>query len=603
MRLQAEVLAAILLTVTLHACVLLLASPDVLAGRLVDSDCYLRLMRIEILLSGGGWYDSHVPLLNAPQGLEMHWTRLFDALILLLALPLMAFLALPDALFWAGALISPVLHVVAAGLIAWAARPLLGRAGTLLAVVLFLCQASLYGVFQVGRADHHSLLLVLAILVLALLLRWSLGPRTGLSAVVSAGFAAAMGLWVGSEALMTLAVGGGALGLMWIAGERGAARGLFAFALGLLGGVLLALVIERPPQDWFVAELDRLSIVQLVLAAALAIAAWLVTLIDQRRPGAGPALRILVCGILSLIPITVMALLFPGFFAGPYGEVDDAVRQVFLVNVQEAEPMFDRGPTTLADVVFTAGPVLIALPFAVWAVFRRRRERAAWLLMIVALGVYLAASMHQVRVLAYFQTALVLPWAGAIVALGTWFWQWSRRPWRAPLTALFLIALLGWHIVAGAVLLGTAGRQTVASWQDGCDWTSLGTLLGELDPPVTGTIATMVFPGPEIAWRSGIGVVSAPYHRNTQGILDVHALFLAQPDVAEGLARDREIELIVLCEAAPGRGGHAWYRDRSGDGGLYGLLAKAMPPDWLAAESLDGPLQGGFLIYRRTDRP
>ncbi len=603
MRLQAEVLAAILLTVTLHACVLLLASPDVLAGRLVDSDCYLRLMRIEILLSGGGWYDSHVPLLNAPQGLEMHWTRLFDALILLLALPLMAFLALPDALFWAGALISPVLHVVAAGLIAWAARPLLGRAGTLLAVVLFLCQASLYGVFQVGRADHHSLLLVLAILVLALLLRWSLGPRTGLSAVVSAGFAAAMGLWVGSEALMTLAVGGGALGLMWIAGERGAARGLFAFALCLLGGVLLALVIERPPQDWFVAELDRLSIVQLVLAAALAIAAWLVTLIDQRRPGAGPALRILVCGILSLIPITVMALLFPGFFAGPYGEVDDAVRQVFLVNVQEAEPMFDRGPTTLADVVFTAGPVLIALPFAVWAVFRRRRERAAWLLMIVALGVYLAASMHQVRVLAYFQTALVLPWAGAIVALGTWFWQWSRRPWRAPLTALFLIALLGWHIVAGAVLLGTAGRQTVASWQDGCDWTSLGTLLGELDPPVTGTIATMVFPGPEIAWRSGIGVVSAPYHRNTQGILDVHALFLAQPDVAEGLARDREIELIVLCEAAPGRGGHAWYRDRSGDGGLYGLLAKAMPPDWLAAESLDGPLQGGFLIYRRTDRP
>lgn len=603
MRLQAEVLAAILLTVTLHALVLLLASPDVLEGRLVDSDCYLRLMRIEILLSGGGWYDGHVPLLNAPHGLEMHWTRLFDVLILLLTLPLMAFLALPDALFWAGALISPVLHVVAAGLIAWAARPLLGRAGTLLAVVLFLCQASLYGVFQVGRADHHSLLLALAILVLALLLRWSLGPRAGFSAVVSAGFAAAMGLWVGSEALMTLAVGGGALGLMWIVGELGAARALFAFALGLLGGVLIALVIERPPQDWFGAELDRLSIVQLVLAVALAIAAWLVTLIDQRRPGADPALRILVCGILSLIPITVMALLFPGFFAGPYGEVDDAVRQVFLVNVQEAEPMFDRGPTTLADVVFTAGPVLLALPFAVWAVFRRRRERAAWLLMIVALVVYLAASMHQVRVLAYFQTALVLPWAGAVVALATWFWQWSRRPWRAPLTALFLIALLGWHIVAGAVLLGTAGRQSVASWQDGCDWTSLGTLLGELDPPVTGTIATMVFPGPEIAWRSGIGVVSAPYHRNTQGILDVHALFLAQPGVAEGLARDREIELIVLCEAAPGRGGHAWYRDRSGDGGLYGLLAKATPPGWLVAESLDGPLPGGFLIYRRTDRP
>ncbi len=65
---------AILLTLALHAFVLLLASPGVLDGQLVDSDCYLRLMRIEILLSGGGWYDGNVPLLNAPHGLDMHWT-------------------------------------------------------------------------------------------------------------------------------------------------------------------------------------------------------------------------------------------------------------------------------------------------------------------------------------------------------------------------------------------------------------------------------------------------------------------------------------------------------------------------------------------------
>ncbi len=78
---------------------------------------------------------------------------------------------------------------------------MLGRAGALLAVVLFLCQASLYGVFQIGRADHHSLLLVLAILALALLVRWSMGPRTSAMLAASAGLAVALGLWVGSEAL------------------------------------------------------------------------------------------------------------------------------------------------------------------------------------------------------------------------------------------------------------------------------------------------------------------------------------------------------------------------------------------------------------------
>lgn len=602
MRLRAEVLVAILLTLALHAFVLLLASPGVLDGQLVDSDCYLRLMRIEILLSGGGWYDGNVPLLNAPHGLDMHWTRPFDVLIILLALPLMAFLTLPDALFWAGALISPVLHVVAAALIAWAAGPLLGRAGALLAVVLFLCQASLYGVFQIGRADHHSLLLVLAILALALLVRWSMGPRTSAMLAASAGLAVALGLWVGSEALMTLAVGGGALGLMWIMGERGAARALYTFALGLVVGMLIALVIERPPQDWFLAEPDRLSLVQIVLAAALAVAAWLVLVFDRRRPSAGVGARLLACGVLGMIPIGVMAALFPGFFAGPYGEVDEAVRQVFLVNVQEAEPMFDRGTTTLADAVFSIGPVLIALPFAVWAVFRRRQEAAAWLLLIVAMGVYLAASMVQVRVLAYFQMVLVLPWAGAVFAVGAWCWHRCNQPWRAPLTALVLIVALGGHIVAGALLLGKAGRETVTSWQDSCDWSGLGTILGELAPPVTGTVATMVFPGPEIAWRSGLGVVSAPYHRNTQGILDVHALFLSGPSDAEAIARARDIELIVLCEAAPGRGGHAWYLDQAGDGGLYSLLAKATPPEWLAAESLEVPLAGEFLVYRRVGR-
>jgi len=434
-------------------------------------------------------------------------------------------------------------------------------------------------------------------------LRWSLGQRASQASVASAGFAAAMGLWVGSEALMTLAVGGGALGLMWIVGERGAARALLAFALGLVAGMLIALVIELPPQDWLVAEPDRLSIVQMVLVASLAVAAWLARVIDRRRPGTTIGSRLLSCAVLGLIPIGIMAAMFPGFFAGPYGEVDEAVRQVFLVNVQEAEPLLDRGPTTLADAVFSIGPALLALPFAVWAVFHRRQEAGAWLLLIVAMGVYLAASMYQVRVLAYFQMALVLPWAGAAVALAVWSWHHSNRSWRAPLTALVLITALGGHVVAGALLLGKSGRETVTSWQDSCDWTGLGAALSELEPPVTGTLATMVFPGPEIAWRSSVGVVSAPYHRNSQGILDVHALFLARPGDAEAIAQDRDIELIVLCEAAPGRGGHAWYRDQAGNLGLYNLLANATPPKWLAAESLDVPLAGEFLVYRRIRQP
>jgi hypothetical protein len=68
-------------------------------------------MRIEILLSGGGWYDTTIPSLNAPDGLMMHYTRPFDIAILLVALPLMVFMALNEPLFWAGALVSTLLQV------------------------------------------------------------------------------------------------------------------------------------------------------------------------------------------------------------------------------------------------------------------------------------------------------------------------------------------------------------------------------------------------------------------------------------------------------------------------------------------------------------
>ncbi|MDG2480698.1 MAG: hypothetical protein P8Q36_07500, partial [Alphaproteobacteria bacterium] len=106
-RLPEPFLAALLVAI-MHALVLVLGEPAALEGRLPDSDCYARLMRIEALLLGGGWYDGLLPLLNAPDGLVMHWTRPFDLVVILVALPLMVFLPLGDALLWAGVFVSPL---------------------------------------------------------------------------------------------------------------------------------------------------------------------------------------------------------------------------------------------------------------------------------------------------------------------------------------------------------------------------------------------------------------------------------------------------------------------------------------------------------------
>ena len=591
-----EPLIAAGLTLLLHGGVLLLASPGVLAGRLVDPDCYVRLMRIERLLATGAWWDGLMPLLDAPQGLVMHWTRLFDLVVLAFTLPFLPFMGLHDALFWGGAVTSPLLEVPAAMLIAWAGVACLGRRGALLAVVLFLVQPGIYGVYQIGRADHHSLHLTLAVAVLALLLVWSRRDAGGRTLPLLAGIAAGAGLWVGAEALMTIAVAGGGLALGWLLGRRDAAAALWRFALGLLLATLLALAVERPPAEWMSVELDRLSLVHGVLVLLLAGAAGLVALSGRRR-GDGLGRRLAVSAAGGLLVVVPMALLFPQFLAGPYGEVDPQVQAVFLANVREAEPMLARGATTWADALFALGPLLVAVPYAL---LRARREpqqgRLAWLMLLVAMAVYGAATLHQMRVLPYVQTALVLPWAGAVFAAGATIMARLRRPWRAPAAALAAAALLVGPAVGAGLLLDPAGRAASEALHDRCDWPALHAWMNEAETP-DGSVATYVFPGPWLAWATGRGVVSAPYHRNASGILDVDRLFVADDEDARAIAHRRNLGLVVLCPQSPGHGGHDWYLRASAPDGFYARLAEGSPPAWLVRLGADDPRLADFLVF------
>ncbi len=54
----------------------------VLDGGLLDSDSYMRLVRVDLLYQTGAWYDGNIPRSNAPYGDILHWTRLFDAVLL-----------------------------------------------------------------------------------------------------------------------------------------------------------------------------------------------------------------------------------------------------------------------------------------------------------------------------------------------------------------------------------------------------------------------------------------------------------------------------------------------------------------------------------------
>ncbi|MEM7123153.1 MAG: hypothetical protein AAF563_17870, partial [Pseudomonadota bacterium] len=533
---------------------------------------------------------------NAPDGLVMHWTRPFDVLMLAGTLPGMLVTDFQTSLFWWGVVISPVFAAVTLMFLAWGALTVLPRWGALLMAVLFLAQPGLYAVFQLGRPDHHSLLAALAACVLALMLRWNQTPERMIYPIL-AGLATALSLWVGTETLLLLLVAVTSFGVMWLFGRADAATALWRFAVFFAAGLVVALMIERPPVDWFAVELDRLSLVYIVLALAMLAAAGLVFGAARITPGSGLVVRFLTGIVAALIPACVMGFSFPAFFEGPYGQVAPEVREVFLANVREAEPLLTADPRTWADAMFTLGPVIFVLPFVLYRLCRGDTvERGTYVILGLALTFYIVGALYQVRVLPYAEIVLVLIWTVVLVAFARFVGRLATLPGRVLIGAAGFVALLLSHIVAAIVMIPADVKANADAGVEECDWRSAGRFLRDAD--IDGTVLTYIYPGPEIALRTGYGVVAAPYHRMEHGIVDAHRAFLAEPLMAKDMLAARDVGLVILCTAQEGKGGHDWYVREGGTESLYGRLAAGDPPSWAVRLGTDDSRLDGFLVYR-----
>ncbi len=137
-------------------------------GLLADPDSWARVQRVLDLRQGAGWFEETVARLNAPAGLSLHWTRPLDVMILLPALALERAMGLAprDAVLLAGAWICPVLHAACAAAAVWAARAVWTGIGPLLAGLLVAANLVVGGYSVVGRADHHTLILLFGLLIL-----------------------------------------------------------------------------------------------------------------------------------------------------------------------------------------------------------------------------------------------------------------------------------------------------------------------------------------------------------------------------------------------------------------------------------------------------
>ena len=569
---------------------------------LSTGDGYTWLALVQAWEDTGEW-SPFLATHNAPDGLETHLTSPFAAVVRGLACVLRPWRGDADAIRTAGKLSAPVLHAATSVALAWGAWRLVGTAGALMAVALFLAMPVSSLRFEVHSFDHHHLHIFVSALLLALLMHAALArARVGRTALCAGGVAG-LGIWSGVEMLIPAGVGGLALGLAWVVwGGRGRALGTCCYALGMAGMLIVALVVERPAAQWTSLHLDRLSGAHALLGALLAAGGAGVAWSHQRWPLASRPARVSVAVASTGGALVTLWLAIPDFFLGPYGDSDP------VVDEHRRGLISNRGIASLLVAIrgfewFHLWVLGVAGSRAAWGL-RDPAGRDAWLLVGVGLSLGVAAALHQYRLTNYYELFAAFAFGGAAAGLGRVAWN-KRSAWgRAVAVPLALLCLASPYIAWGVgIRLDQEGTPSLLrlGFRDGdCDWAALGRTLASLSrQSEVGAIASYAPPGPELAWFSRpLGALATGCHCNPEGMRDARAILLSVPDSAREVARRRKVEFIVQCPSAGGWQGHDWFVERAGLEGLYARLVRDDPPEWLCRVSPTELGVAGFDVWR-----
>ena len=569
--------------------------------KLVDSDCYMHLIRASDLYHHGQWYDPVWIKSNAPFGEPLHWSRPFDVLLLAGAIPGSVFVDFETALFWWGVVLSPFLLILALIALNWASRPVLSKDGTFFVIFLFLFQAMVLTCFQAGRPDHHSLLALFFILNIGFVLRLIARPFKK-SVCYWAGAIGAMSIWISVESMVPICVTISVLGLLWILKRDEFLRKNIHYTLALFFFCCLFLMAERPYHNLMLVKYDSISIVYACILGLITLF-WLAASILENTTKLVERKGIrLGCGFIGGAFIAfVVWLLFPKLYQGPFADVDPRIITVWFNKTSEIQSLLSR-EVSLGISVQLIGTAIVSFAFLFYVLFRRKEavHRNAWIYMAVSGILFILVSIYQVRWAIYPYVILSIVMTELLCRLRkdnggqeTNYWQTIRN---ITITFLFIVGFLGAGLLADEMFR----KQDMNNKPQSPPLIPICKFLDEFQTNDMLQILADPFDGGEILYRTNCAVVATP---NTygQGLLDTYDIMTAKTDdVAFKIFQNRRTDMILLC---PKSNESTVYSKPDRTDIFYRRLCDGHMPDWLKKVELPENLTEDFLLFEVTYNP
>lgn len=555
-----------------------------------DTDDAMRLVTVRDLLDGQAWWDHLQHRLDTPFGAEIHWSHLIDAAIggLLLLLRPLAGAGAETVALYAWPLLLLLALMTLGAIITFR---LGGREAMLPAMVLPLLSPALITEFSPGRIDHHSIQILLMLLMAWGSIEAIARPRFA----ALAGLAAALSLEVGIEGLPSIASAILAIALTW-AVRPGSGTALRCFALPFAFGTLLLELQHFPPARWLQPACDEISPVYVAFAMGVGLVFLVLPVLPLTRWR--PAAR-LAAGIgLAALLAGGLALTFPLCLGGPYAALDPWLVHNWLDQIAEARPLLDSLRVSPALTLAVAVPPLLGLAtIAVRLIAGSPRGRGEWLVLALFLGIAILVMVVQIRG-ARLAAPLAIPAAGWLVAT-------ARRRYLARPRLSRIAGLVGSWLGFAGVLIGlvatglaiplqasAAGRAPATADANACRMPQAFAGLARLP---AGRVMTPIDLGSHLLAWTPHSVVAAPYHRDQDGVRDAFRFFNDPIAEARAILARRGVGLVVIC---PGMPEVAGLRDAAPDS-FARLYAAGALPAWLVPLPLPGPLQ----VYRVAAAP
>lgn len=491
------------------------AWPGVFAGNLNDPDSYMRLERIFQGVQQGRLINI-VARDDSGAGVLVEWSRLLDALIWVMAAPLAPLLGWHRALFCAGVAIGPLGVGVLGTALAFTAEPLAASGFLWLAPVAAALLPGLKVFSAPGVVHYHVLLLAMIGFTAGFALR--AGQSGDRWQYFLTGVCGGIAIWLTPETMPFVLMIFAGLLMVWVNAPKGA--GIAACAAGFFDVLGFAVAIDPPAGGYGVPEIDRLSVVYVILALLLLIggvALWRLERLKiarlRRVWGVG-----LMCGLLL-----VWVAAFPQVAEGPYGIMDAAAQKMFFGAMLELQPLSRPG-----DLLQFLLPGAVAVVYAAFkAVFSARllgRWLWGWACICGALALILGKMfLLFVEFPAGFAAAL-LP-----VALSDASYHFRTAPLRAMLTRVSLIFLV--LLLPDLPALAQIGHPAAAASKEypSCALSRIGALLR---PSAGQVVLANAAVSPELLWRSAVKTTGSLYQHGVPAYLRARAAWRAPPGVA-----------------------------------------------------------------------